>query len=124
MQETKIIAMPVPLTLATDIAFFAKDSGLFNSERDLVLHAIRQLYLDTYEGFDGELEEWMDIYRALSLRGETGRIEVEVPVGLFDAITENYPARGYGFSEFVCIALTRMVSFLDQYDQWVEENRT
>ena len=124
MQETKIIAMPVPLTLATDIAFFAKDSGLFNSERDLVLHAIRQLYLDTYEGFDGELEEWMDIYRALSLRGETGRMEVEVPVGLFDAITANYPERGYGFSEFVCIALTRIVSFLDQYDQWVEENRT
>ena len=48
MLETKIIAMPVPLTLAADVAFLAKDSGLFNSERDLVLHAIRQLYLDTY----------------------------------------------------------------------------
>ena len=34
---------------------------------------------------------------------------------VFDAITDIYPGRGYGFSEFVCIALTRQISFLTQY---------
>lgn len=116
MSETKIIAMPVPRMLAADVAFYAGETGLFQNERDLVLHAVRSLFLDTYNGFDGELEEWMRAYRGYEGFGtEQGRIEVEVPTELFDAITDIYPERGYGFSEFVCIALTRLVGVLSQY---------
>lgn len=116
MSETKIIAMPVPRMLAADLVFYTSETGLFLNEKDLVLHAVRSLFLDTYNGMDGELEEWMSVYRGYEGYGkELGRIEVEVPVELFDAITDIYPGRGYGFSEFVCIALTRQISFLTQY---------
>ena len=116
MSETKMIAMPVPRMLAADLVFYTSDTGLFLNEKDLVLHAVRSLFLDTYNGMDGELEEWMSVYRDYEGYGkELGRIEVEVPVELFDAITDIYPGRGYGFSEFVCIALTRQISFLTQY---------
>ena len=116
MSETKIIAMPVPRILAADLVFYTSETGLFLNEKDLVLHAVRSLFLDTYNGMDGELEEWMSVYRDYEGYGkELGRIEVEVPVELFDAITDIYPGRGYGFSEFVCIALTRQISFLTQY---------
>ncbi len=116
MSETKIIAMPVPRMLAADLVFYTSETGLFLNEKDLVLHAVRSLFLDTYNGMDGELEEWMSVYRDYEGYGkELGRIEVEVPVELFDAITDIYPGRGYGFSEFVCIALTRQISFLTQY---------
>lgn len=116
MSETKIIAMPVPRMLAADLVFYTSETGLFLNEKDLVLHAVRSLFLDTYNGMDGELEEWMSVYRDYEGYGkEIGRIEVEVPVELFDAITDIYPGRGYGFSEFVCIALTRQISFLTQY---------
>ena len=116
MSETKIIAMPVPRMLAADLVFYTSETGLFLNEKDLVLHAVRSLFLDTYNGMDGELEEWMSVYRDYEDYGkELGRIEVEVPVELFDAITDIYPDRGYGFSEFVCIALTRQISFLTQY---------
>lgn len=116
MSETKIIAMPVPRMLAADLVFYTSETGLFLNEKDLVLHAVRSLFLDTYNGMDGELEEWMSVYRDYEGYGkELGRIEVEVPVELFDAITDIYPGRGYGFSEFVCIALTRQISFLSQY---------
>ena len=116
MSETKIIAMPVPRMLAADLVFYTSETGLFLNEKDLVLHAVRSLFLDTYNGMDGELEEWMSVYRDYEDYGkELGRIEVEVPVELFDAITDIYPGRGYGFSEFVCIALTRQISFLTQY---------
>ena len=116
MSETKIIAMPVPRMLAADLVFYTSETGLFLNEKDLVLHAVRSLFLDTYNGMDGELEEWMSVFRDYEGYGkELGRIEVEVPVELFDAITDIYPGRGYGFSEFVCIALTRQISFLSQY---------
>ena len=116
MFETKMIAMPVPRMLAADLMFYTSETGLFLNEKDLVLHAVRSLFLDTYNGMDGELEEWMSVYRDYEGYGkELGRIEVEVPVELFDAITDIYPGRGYGFSEFVCIALTRQISFLSQY---------
>ena len=116
MSETKMIAMPVPRMLAADLVFYTSETGLFLNEKDLVLHAVRSLFLDTYNGMDGELEEWMSVYRDYEGYGkELGRIEVEVPVELFDAITDIYPGRGYGFSEFVCIALTRQISFLSQY---------
>lgn len=116
MSETKMIAMPVPRMLAADLVFYTSETGLFLNEKDLVLHAVRSLFLDTYNGMDGELEEWMSVYRDYEDYGkELGRIEVEVPVELFDAITDIYPGRGYGFSEFVCIALTRQISFLSQY---------
>lgn len=116
MSETKMIAMPVPRMLAADLVFYTSETGLFLNEKDLVLHAVRSLFLDTYNGMDGELEEWMSVCRDYEDYGkELGRIEVEVPVELFDAITDIYPGRGYGFSEFVCIALTRQISFLSQY---------
>ena len=116
MSETKMIAMPVPRMLAADLVFYTSETGLFLNEKDLVLHAVRSLFLDTYNSMDGELEEWMSVYRDYEGYGkEIGRIEVEVPVELFDAITDIYPGRGYGFSEFVCIALTRQISFLTQY---------
>lgn len=116
MFETKIIAMPVPRMLAADLVFYTSETGLFLNEKDLVLHAVRSLFLDTYNGFDEELSEWMNVFRNYKNFGdEVGRIEVEIPVELFDAITDIYPDRGYGFSEFVCIALTRQISFLTQY---------
>ena len=116
MSETKIIAMPVPRLLAADVAFYTGETGLFLNEKDLVLHAVRSLFLDTYDGYDGELEAWMQSYKEYeNFSPEQGRIEVEVPEELFDAITDIYPDRGYGFSEFVCIALTRQISFLTQY---------
>ncbi len=116
MFETKMIAMPVPRMLAADLVFYISETGLFLNEKDLVLHAVRSLFLDTYNGFDEELSEWMNVFRNYKNFGdEVGRIEVEIPVELFDAITDIYPDRGYGFSEFVCIALTRQISFLTQY---------
>ena len=116
MSETKIIAMPVPRLLAADVAFYTGETGLFLNEKDLVLHAVRSLFLDTYDGYDGELEAWMESYKEYeNFSPEQGRIEVEVPEELFDAITDIYPDRGYSFSEFVCIALTRQISFLTQY---------
>ena len=116
MAETKIIAMPVPRLLAADVQFYTGETGLFLNDKDLVLTAVRSLFLDTYNGYDKELEEWMKVYRNYEAYGpELGRLEVEVPEELFDAITDIYPDRGYGFSEFVCIALTRQISFLTQY---------
>ena len=91
MSETKIIAMPVPRMLAADLVFYTSETGLFLNEKDLVLHAVRSLFLDTYNGMDGELEEWMSVYRDYEGYGkEIGRIEVEVPVELFDAIIAPY----------------------------------
>ena len=55
MTYTKIVAMPVPRMLAADLVFYTGETGLFLNERDLVLHALRSLFLDTYNGFDGEL---------------------------------------------------------------------
>lgn len=116
MSETKIIAMPVPRLLAADVIFYTGETGLFLNEKDLVLHAVRSLFLDTYNGYDGELEVWMESYKEYeNYSPDQGRIEVEIPEELFDAITDIYPDRGYGFSEFVCIALTRQISFLTQY---------
>ena len=116
MSETKIIAMPVPRLLAADLIFYTGETVLFLNDKDLVLYAVRSLFLDTYNGYDGELEVWMESYKEYeNYSPDQGRIEVEIPEELFDAITDIYPYRGYGFSEFVCIALTRQISFLTQY---------
>ena len=75
----KIIAMTISATKASEITSYTRDRCVFTNEKDPVLHAVGQLYLDTYEDFDSELAEQMDVCRFCAY-GVMVRMEVEVPV--------------------------------------------
>ena len=116
MNQKMTFTVTLPSGLVDDLPYFVETCGFHSDSEELVADSVRGLFMEVIEDGMESLSQWADDFEnTCRVCPDRADLNVIVTEELHDAIQSTIAPMGYGFWQFVGMALERSFSVLHTY---------